>query len=65
MLEFLAANLSSIIVGAVIVGITIWIIVSGIRGRKKGNSACASCPNAACCGHNRCEEENVSAPPVK
>ena len=42
-------NLPTIIAATVVVAILLAIIVSGIRNRKKGKSACASC-NCSSCG---------------
>ena len=45
-------NLVTWIGASIIAVIFAAIVISGIRGRKKGcGSGCASCPNAAHCGH--------------
>ena len=56
MLEYLAQNIWTIVITAVIAGVCALIIVNYFRGRKKGKSSCghgcASCPmNGKCHGH--------------
>ncbi len=53
MLEFLTANLATILLALAIAVIVVAIIAGMVRDRKRGvsscGSACAGCPNAALC----------------
>lgn len=53
MLEFIVANLATILMAAVIVVIVAFIIAGMVRDRKKGagscGPACSCCPNAGLC----------------
>lgn len=53
MLSWLAQNLATIIIGAVLIAIVAAIIVSMVRNKKKGKSSCgcgcADCPMSGSC----------------
>lgn len=53
MLTWVAANLATILICLVLIGIVAAIIVSIVKGKKKGKSACgcgcASCPMSGSC----------------
>lgn len=51
MLEWIAANGGTIAVCLVLVVIVSWIIVSRLKGKKKGNccSGCKGCPSSGSC----------------
>lgn len=56
MMEFLAANFGTIIVGAVVLAIVVLIIVKMVKDKKKGKNSCgcgcSNCPSAGIC-HKR------------
>ncbi|MBS6444611.1 MAG: FeoB-associated Cys-rich membrane protein [Ruminococcus sp.] len=53
MLEFLSNNLSTIVVGAILLGIVILVIKSMRNDKKAGKNSCgcgcSGCPNASIC----------------
>lgn len=53
MLSWLAQNLATIIIGAVLIAVVAAIIVSMVRNKKKGKSSCgcgcADCPMSGSC----------------
>lgn len=53
MLEFLANNISTIVVGMIVLGIVILVIKSMYNDKKSGKSSCgggcSGCPNACMC----------------
>lgn len=56
MIEFLTANLGTILVGAIVVAIVILIIINMVKDKKKGKNSCgcgcSNCPSAGIC-HKR------------
>jgi predicted permease len=55
MLNYIAANLATILVGAVVLAIVAAVVVKLIRDKKRNKSSCgcgcSGCPNAQSCGH--------------
>ena len=52
MLDFLKANLSTIIVGAVVLGTIALIVVRLVVNKKKGITSCGCGSCTSCSGHN-------------
>jgi len=55
-LSFLAANLATILVGAVVFAIIAAVVVKMVKDRKRNISCgcgCSGCPNAKNCGHGQ------------
>ncbi len=56
MLAWLTANLATLIISAILVGIVALVVASMIRKKKKGNtsccSGCGSCPMSGSCHEN-------------
>lgn len=56
MVEFLTANLGTIVVGAVLLAIVALIIVNMVKDKKKGKNSCgcgcSNCPSSGIC-HKR------------
>lgn len=57
MFAWLYENAATIIISAVILAVALAIIISSVRGRKKGKSSCgcgcAGCPMSSSCGHKK------------
>ncbi len=66
MLEFLSANLATILVGVAVLAIVALIVYNMIRAHKKGGSscgsACAGCPNAGICHAHAPKDRDLSSP---
>lgn len=57
MLTWITENMSTIIISAVLVMMVAAVIVSMIRGKKKGKSSCG-CGCAGCAMNGACHPEN-------
>ncbi len=58
MLDFLAANIGTIAVGAVLLGIVAMIVRNMVKDRKVGNCSCGgSCPGCSGSCHCGCQTE--------
>ena len=58
MLEFLSANLATILISIALIAVVAAIIVSMVRNRKKGKSNCGcNCANCAMAGSCHYKEE--------
>ena len=53
MLEFLAANLSTILISIVLLAIVVLISIHLVREKKRGQSSCG-CGGADCAMHGSC-----------
>ncbi|NCB50340.1 MAG: FeoB-associated Cys-rich membrane protein [Clostridia bacterium] len=57
MLSFIASNLATIVVGAVVFGIVAAVVIKMVRDKKKNKFSCgcgcSGCPNAQNCGHDK------------
>ena len=53
MLEFLAANLSTILISIVLLAIVVLISIHLVREKKRGQSSCG-CGRADCAMHGSC-----------
>nr|WP_317412514.1 FeoB-associated Cys-rich membrane protein [uncultured Solibaculum sp.] len=53
LLTFLTQNLSTILIGVILLAIVILVVVKLMRDRKKGKSSCgcgcSNCPNSSIC----------------
>ena len=57
MLTWFVENMATIIISAVLVLVVAAILVSIVRGKRKGNSSCG-CGCAGCAMHGACHPKN-------